>query len=144
MRERKKQDEMRERRKASVLLFIVIREGTVEETDKRKKICVEPCRGRKVKEKPFKANIKERICFINSQSSCSGRIHVKGVLINKSVRMISPHILAGIQIQGLGDYGFRSARNTCFEDPIKPKKTNTVGTSRWEWKAKAKISDHLP
>lgn len=56
--------------------------------------------GRQAKESRFKEGFKERIHFINNRSSCSERMYVEEMLINDSVKMISRHVLAVIQIQG--------------------------------------------
>lgn len=66
----------------SVLLFITNR-GVYNRRKRQEKLnwCWSG-EGRKEKEKPFKEIFRETVCFINN--SCSGRIYIEGILINKS------------------------------------------------------------
>lgn len=66
----------------SVLLFIANR-GVHNRRKRQEKLnwCWS-CEGRKEKGKPFKEIFQETVCFINN--SCSGRIYIEGILINKS------------------------------------------------------------
>lgn len=128
---RRSWDEVKERGKLFVSLFIITRGvHSRRETQEREKLCC-PCEGRRARENCFKEGLGESIHFINNRSSCSERMYVEEMLINVSVEMISRHILAGIQSQGVGSPRISREVGLCFGDPIRNKKTSFVGRPWW-------------